>query len=930
MLLTVAKWLSSQTSGSRDFSSWLVVTPGGASQRRLMQRLLDQSGGALTPPKMVTLGQLYEQLYDLNRVAKGYRFAEMIEVELAWAEALSRAGRTALEVLTPDPPSDKEFASRLTLSRRFVAISQELAAWCVTWTQVRDVAIAAGGRPERWDLLEALEVEVDHILEQQGLIRRDVARARACEQNDYVIPENLLLVAAVDLNTRIRVMLEAVAAASRVHVWIHAPDCEDAGFANDGTLDVDYWFAQPMPFADADLRIADQPSDQARAVVDALSSLSSTQTVATSEIVVSLTDEALLGPVRRTLETTRDQNGESIRTRYAAGRSLAMSRPVVFLRLLARLASDARLDRLSWLVRHPDFRENVDGPAILDQYISVHLIHRWSPTTEPMRQARNLEDVETVYRAAAELLPRDLGLQAERCVTDWLEIIEAMLLKVYGDREMSRLADRDRLTLEGLTAIVAAMDRLRGIDQRHNEQLSSLLPELTFTQVLSLVADMAESGSAPERGDEGAIEITGFLETALDDRRFAVVVGFNEGMLPSSVVSDAFLPDSVRRTLGMMDNRRRFARDALLMRTLIESHERVFWIAGRRSEVGDPLKPSRLMLQCEHDVMLGRLKRFYGSSEIEDEHPSPLVNGNGSNFIPANIPLPDVDSLALERLCQNLPVTALSLYVSCPYRFYLTHLRKLRRFDDETREMQPLAFGSLIHDVLKGFGRGPAVASSDADEIAHDLAVRLDEQMRRQYRGDESVVLRVQREHALRRLENFARWQADQVAQGWLIEPELVERKATLALEGDVTLVGKLDRVDRHVDTGAWRVIDYKTGDSPATPKDHTRGRKTNKTWVKFQLPVYRAMLQALGYTGDISTGYIAFSKKMDSNLLQSATWDAADYGAAMLAAGEVAMQIKSGVFWPPTSDLLNDDFSVLTLEGVWGRSLALAAEGDS
>ena len=57
--------------------------------------------------------------------------------------------------------------------------------------------------------------------------------------------------------------------------------------------------------------------------------------------------------------------------------------------------------------------------------------------------------------------------------------------------------------------------------------------------------------------------------------------------------------------------------------------------------------------------------------------------------------------------------------------------------------------------------------------------------------------------------------QARERAAGWVVQD--VERKFTLELAG-VTVVGKIDRIDRHEASGAWRVVDYKTSDTPKTP----------------------------------------------------------------------------------------------------------------
>ena len=48
---------------------------------------------------------------------------------------------------------------------------------------------------------------------------------------------------------------------------------------------------------------------------------------------------------------------------------------------------------------------------------------------------------------------------------------------------------------------------------------------------------------------------------ALDDSPATVVTSFNDGFVPSSVTADAFLPNRLRQSLGLLHNDRRLARE---------------------------------------------------------------------------------------------------------------------------------------------------------------------------------------------------------------------------------------------------------------------------------------------------------------------------------------------------------------------------------
>ena len=76
---------------------------------------------------------------------------------------------------------------------------------------------------------------------------------------------------------------------------------------------------------------------------------------------------------------------------------------------------------------------------------------------------------------------------------------------------------------------------------------------------------------------------------------------------------------------------------------------------------------------------------------------------------------------------------------------------------------------------------------------------------------------------------------------------------------GGLSVTGRIDRIDRHEDTGQWRVIDYKTSNAANPPeKVHRRGSKNDRHWVNLQLPLYRQLVrEALDVDGDVQLGFL-------------------------------------------------------------------------
>src|SRR5690606_33684439 len=127
---------------------------------------------------------------------------------------------------------------------------------------------------------------------------------------------------------------------------------------------------------------------------------------------------------------------------------------------------------------------------------------------------------------------------------------------------------------------------------------------------------------------------------------------------------------------------------------------------------------------------------------------------------------------------------------------------------------------------------------------------------------------------------------------------------------------GKIDRIDRHAETGEVRVLDYKTSDTPVTPAAAHLDRLPPgspvpewaqvawegrmRAWVDLQLPLYRRAVAA-EFPGPVTCGYFNLPKASGETML--ALWD--DYTpdlheSAMRCAEGACAAIRRGEFWPP------------------------------
>jgi ATP-dependent helicase/nuclease subunit B len=316
-------------------------------------------------------------------------------------------------------------------------------------------------------------------------------------------------------------------------------------------------------------------------------------------------------------------------------------------------------------------------------------------------------------------------------------------------------------------------------------------------------------------------------------------------------------------------------------------------LVGKVSAAGDPLRPSRLLLLCDDAQLPARVRFLF--REIESSRPS--------------LPWRRAWKLRPRRLARpfaSLNVTAFRDYLACPFRFYLKHGLGMEAVDPEKTELDARDFGNLCHAALQTLGEEPGLRDCTDEKVLREaLLDRLRATVRARYGGLLTLPLVVQLESARQRLRKAAEVQARERAEGWVIERVEWKFPAAPALVfAGLAVRGKIDRIDRHEGTGAVRVLDYKTSDQPAAPRDaHCRRPRRDGAddarpawarftigdrelvWTDLQLPLYLHALQVEGAgaaPGPVQCGYFNLPKAAGETAVT--LWD--DYSARVAGSG--------------------------------------------
>lgn len=559
---------------------------------------------------------------------------------------------------------------------------------------------------------------------------------------------------------------------------------------------------------------------------------------------------------------------------------------------LAALVREANFDTAQTLVRCPDFiawlamrvGERFSSAATLQELDKLNELHLPTTIAAALRHTARRPAARAALEAVLEM--RTL-LTAGEFPGNAAAALETIFV---GRREVgnSAFAESAQAWMEVLREAQAARPFFSD-------------PALAEWWELAL-AQFAESRSESTK-EPGSVDLLGWLELLWEDAPHLAVTGLNDGRVPEAVTGDPFLPEALRSRLGLKTNEERFARDAYLLAAAAECRKlsgHLDLLVGKLSAAGDPLRPSRLLLTC-HDLELPR--RVAGLFRPVDAVRPGLPWRRAWRLSPPIVDAP-----------RRVSVTAFRDYLRCPFRFYLKHALKMEEVDPLKSEMDALDFGTLCHAALESMGNELGMREcTDAALLRQFLLAELDRRAREQFGSELTLPLIVQLESARQRLARVAQIQVQERAAGWVIEH--VERKFELAL-GAVTVSGKIDRIERNIDSGTVRVIDYKTSDKGVSPlAAHVRPARREETapgwarfsmegkelvWTDLQLPLY---LQALAGEFGVATtaGYFNLPKAVGETGFKF--WD--DYDAkwqiaALRCAEGVAAGVSAGKFWPP------------------------------
>lgn len=857
-----------------DLVDNLIIAPTLQAARRLRETLAihcHKQNSALLSAMIVT------PHYFFSRPPPEMKVANPTLIKTIWTEVLKSVETSMFSAFFPKPPAGSgRFKWALNTGEMIEQLRQELADGGYSIADVISMHGEKLEEPDRWSDLAKLEEMFLAKLHATGFVDACAAKMRMTEQPETMVQAERVVVACVPDPALLAVRAITKLAETRsVAVLVHAPESEKDKFDDWGRAIPDMWADSEIdiPEWDKNVFLESSPADQAGRVISLISELP--DDLGPADISVGVPDPAVVPFLKHALSRAGLPAFDPSDVPFS---SHALGRLTT---CLFNLLSIPSYNHLAGLLRNPDFLvylesvHNIPSSGLLTRLDEFQ--NRYLPATfGQMLACLRSETCSDNF----ELLEKALSIVEKHCdVFDGMPLEDAwrsFLKEVYHLKKINPTVPDDREFQEAASVVEQVLRETRDI-----QNPASLGDRFALNALFA--RRLMEQTFHRERGSE-IIDLQGWLELPWTDTPFLVVTGFNDEFVPGGSLSDVFLPDSLRKILGIRDDRSRFGRDAYLLKTLVESRRgrgRLCVITGKATVAGEPLRPSRLLFRCPDHELASRAETLFKTIDRNRAlPPSEIV-----------FKLKPADAVKVKNTVENgvIHVTSFSDYLDCPFRFYLKHVLGMEILNDTKTELDALDFGEIVHKVLQAMGADKALWSSvDPDRLGKRLADMADQVAVARFGMPFPPAALIAMSSIRARLQAAARVQAALAADGW--EVVGTELKKILKRK-QFEIVGKIDRIDRHKKTGAIRIIDYKTSDNASPPfTEHLKTRRpeareynrfvaskgkkpSEKQWVNLQLPLYCLLYSNVGeLQSDTRPAYFNLPKALSDTDIS--VWD--------------------------------------------------------
>ena len=895
-----------------DLRNIKIVVTGSKAHKRLLEILLiecDKQNLKFIPPKTFTPQSFFSYVVNLNaNLNDSKKTATELDSKLFFVKALKNNSEIVKNLLLKGTSFENDTSSFILLAEKIYTLYKDISASNLQFEDIPKKAIILDyfEDDKRWDALSIIYKDYQKQLKDNNFIDVFIKRREFLndtKDNSVNLDGDTLFLNIPDLNNVFCDILNKIS--SKVCHLIFAPKDEDSFFDDFGNVKVNKWLNETIDINDNKIIIANNPRELGKIISDII--LKNSKNYSPNDIVIGATQDLLIPSIK--LECS-ENNIDVVSVR---DNGISNTNVYTVIELLRTYVAFPLYSNFVNLIYHEDIlnyllslnkeltKENI--LVALDSYKTDHLPYLFKDVKDkfshPKNDSNKLDEkllttnediVFYIYNKINELI---LDCQKRQSVDKWCDDILKVFLKLYENKKIRKNNEEDNVLLTTYNAYKDALILLKEVKTYFDYEIS-------FSDALMLLNLIVKNTifGIPLTGKE--IEIQGWLEIQNDDSDFLILAGLKEGSWPKSVNQDEFLPNSLRKILGLMDNDLRYARDFFMTKSILHSKKEVFFVPVRYellSEGSNLL--SKILLATTPQNQAKRLLSFYDIKDIETQNIEikEVNNDNDINFFLE----PKIQSFDLPKIS----VTALNLYKRSPYEFYLNFVLNLKNQETNVTELDNLMIGNLLHDVLNTFAKSKIKESCDDTEIYNFLITTLNNYIYNNLESSYLPTIDIQLESIKVILKNFSRWQADFSHSGWkIIHSEIDCEDFYITCDGEKTkITGRIDRIDYNKNSDEWLIIDYKT--SKLAMDINRIFRPRLMTWTDYQMPLYVEYFKQTKKLEKVSFAYLNLFQKKSEKYLNYVEPLEGSLDIALEEVQELIRNIKSANFWPPSKNTL-------------------------
>ena len=275
---------------------------------------------------------------------------------------------------------------------------------------------------------------------------------------------------------------------------------------------------------------------------------------------------------------------------------------------------------------------------------------------------------------------------------------------------------------------------------------------------------------------------------------------------PGSAKNQPFFNQAVRASLGLETwEKQREQRHELFNRALLSAPDILLTACFEENGEEKPVSPWLELLFNFYQLAYNR--------KPDNPHLQQLMLSNSEVFNCDDTELPEqsaqpAPSIPEDLIPEKVSASAYQRIINCPYQYFSADGLRLKPLEELTEELKKSDYGERIHLILQSFHRTFAsITQANAKQAEQSLS-KLSEKI---FLADleNNILHRSWLYRWQKHIPAYINWQIKQQLD-WTIF--LNEKNLEVKLDETLSIVGRLDRIDKNKENNTHAIIDYKTG----------------------------------------------------------------------------------------------------------------------